>query len=188
MKPVTVIVALVVAGLVLAGAVILSASGPRAAARTPQGSAATGGGNGCTATTPSSMVMPASAVAGGPPAGRALRGRIDALTPPVRPPAAYRAALATPAAGCTTAGGQAWDPGNIISDKVFYNTSSMTVEQISDSRMSHRPSRSSRRDRLRRGSFARAGGGQYREINSSSAPRVNTVIEVSETISCRARL
>jgi cell wall-associated NlpC family hydrolase len=132
MKPVTVIVALVVAGLVLAGAVILSASGPRAAARTPQRSAATANGNGCTATTPSSMVMPTSAVAGDPPAGGALRGRIDALTPPVRPPTAYQAAPATPTTGCTTAGGQAWDPGNIISDQVFYNTSSMTVEQIRD--------------------------------------------------------
>ena len=132
MKPVTVISALAVAGLVLAGAVILSASGPRAAARTPQGSAATGAGNGCTATTPSSMVVPTSAVAGGPPAGGALRGRIDALLPRVRPPAAYRATPATPTAGCTTTGGQAWDPGNIISDDVFYNTSSMTVEQIRD--------------------------------------------------------
>ena len=53
-------------------------------------------------------------------------------SPAVRPPAAYRAAPATPTAGCTTAGGQAWDPGNIISDQVFYNTSSMTVEQIRD--------------------------------------------------------
>jgi len=41
-----------VAGLVLAGAVILSATGPRAAARTPQGNTATDAGNGCTATTP----------------------------------------------------------------------------------------------------------------------------------------
>ena len=132
MKPVTVILALVVAGLVLAGAVILSASGPRAAARTPQDSAATNAGNGCTATTPSSRLVPTSAVATGPTAGGALRGRIDALTPPVRPPAAYRAAPGTPTAGCTTAGVQAWDPGNIISDHVFYNTSSMTVEQIRD--------------------------------------------------------
>ena len=132
MKPVTVILALVVAGLVLAGAVILSSTGPRAAARTPQGTGASGE-NDCTATTPSSVVMPTSAVAGGPPAGGALRGRIDALTPPVRQPtAAYRAAPATPTAECTTAGGQAWDPGNIISDHVFYNTSSMTVEQIRD--------------------------------------------------------
>ena len=130
MKPVTVIVALVVSGLVLAGAVILSASGPRAATRTPPGNTATNTGNGCTATIPSTL---ASALAdSGAPAGGALRGRIDALTPPVRPPVAYRAAPGTPTADCTTAGGQAWDPGNIISDHVFYNTSSMTVEQIRD--------------------------------------------------------
>ena len=61
MKPVTVILALVVAGLVLAGAVILSATGPRAAARTPQGSAATNAGNGCTATTPSTLASPLTA-------------------------------------------------------------------------------------------------------------------------------
>jgi hypothetical protein len=77
------------------------------------------------------MLMPTSAVSGDPPAGGALRGRIDALTPPARP-AAYRAAPGTPTAECTTTGGQAWDPGNIISDQVFYNTSSMTVEQIRD--------------------------------------------------------
>ena len=130
MKPVTVILALVVAGLVLAGAVILSASGPRAATRTPPGNAATNTGNGCTATTPSTLASPLTA-ASGAPAGGALRGRIDAL-PVARPPAAYRAAPATPTAECTTAGGQAWDPGNIISDHVFYNTSSMTVEQIRD--------------------------------------------------------
>ena len=45
MKPVVALVALVVAGLVLAGAVILSASAARAAARTPQGTAATNAGS-----------------------------------------------------------------------------------------------------------------------------------------------
>ena len=36
----------------------------------------------------------------------------------------------TPAPAAQTATGSAFDPGNIVSDAVFYNTSAMTVEQI----------------------------------------------------------
>jgi hypothetical protein len=58
-----------------------------------------------------------------PPA--ALRHQGNSLT------ALRTAVVPTPPAGCTT-GGTAWDPGNIISDSVFYNRSSMTTDQIRD--------------------------------------------------------
>ena len=65
-----------------------------------------------------------SAVTPGMPAA-ALRHQGNSLTP-------MRAAVVpTSPAGCT-AGGTAWDPGNIISDAVFYNSSSMTTAQIRD--------------------------------------------------------
>src|SRR5664279_4328050 len=47
----------------------------------------------------------------------------------------------------------------------FGSLGSETVAPPVNSRMSHCPVRSSRRDRLRRGSFAGAGGGQYSEVN-----------------------
>ena len=123
MKAVGAVITLAIVGLVLAGAIILGSSGPRSAPRTASSNTATPT-SGCTSSAPTNGSAAASAVTPGmPPA--ALRHQGNSLTP-VR-----TAVVPTSPAGCT-AGGTAWDPGNIISDSVFYNSSSMTTAQIRD--------------------------------------------------------
>ena len=123
MKAVGAVITLAIAGLVLAGAIILGSSGPRSAPRTASSNSATPA-SGCTSSAPTTESAAESAVTPGMPAA-ALRHQGNSLTP-------MRAAVVpTSPAGCT-AGGTAWDPGNIISDSVFYNSSSMTTAQIRD--------------------------------------------------------
>jgi cell wall-associated NlpC family hydrolase len=122
MKAVVAVIALAVAGLVLAGAIILGSSGPRSAPRTASSGNAPPAA-GCAPSAPTSGAAAVSTVTPGMPAA-ALRhgGNSNSARP---------AAVPVAPAGCT-AGGPVWDPGDIISDAVFYDSSSMTTDQIRD--------------------------------------------------------
>ena len=123
MKALGAVITLGIAGLVLTGAIILGSSEPRSAPSTASSTNATPA-SACTSSSPTTGSAAEPAVTPGMPAA-ALRHQGNSLTP-------MRAAVVpTPPAGCT-AGGTAWDPGNIISDSVFYNSSSMTTDQIRD--------------------------------------------------------
>jgi len=123
MKALGAVITLGIAGLVLTGAIILGSSEPRSAPSTASSTNASPA-SACTSSSPTTGSAAEPAVTPGMPAA-ALRHQGNSLTP-------MRAAVVpTSPAGCT-AGGTAWDPGNIISDSVFYNSSSMTTAQIRD--------------------------------------------------------
>jgi len=122
MKAAIAVITLAIVGLVLAGATILGSSGPRSAPRTASSNTATPA-SGCTPTAPTTQSAAESATPAMPAA--ALRHQSNSLT-------VLRTAVVPASPGGCAAGGTTWDPGNIISDSVFYNSSSMTTAQIRD--------------------------------------------------------
>ena len=121
MKAVVAVFTLGIAGLVLAGAIILGSSGPRSAPSTASSTNTTLAAA-CTSSAPTTQSAAESIPPGMPAAALRHQGTLTPMRAAVIP---------TSPAGCT-AGGPVWDPGNIISDAVFYNSSSMTTAQIRD--------------------------------------------------------